>query len=113
MRQRQRGRVFLTAEDEPGIYRSYRWQAQHFVRNRPGHVVEVEKPGLLGHLRVKYDLQQEVAQFIAQTPEILTGDRIRNLVGFFDRVRRDTREVLLEVPGTAGFGIAQAGHDFE
>ena len=23
------------------------------------------------------------------------------------------REVLLEVPGTAGFGIAQAGHDFE
>ena len=87
--------------------------ADHLIGGRRGHLVEVEQPGLLGHLGVIDHLEQEVPQLVPEVVEIAPRDRIGDLVGFLDRVRRDAREVLLEVPRTAAIGIAQPRHHFK
>ena len=65
-------------------------------------------PGLLGHARVEDDLQQQVAELVAQVFRVAALDGVGDLVGFLDRVRGDRREGLFEIPGTAAVGIAQA-----
>ena len=66
-----------------------------------------------GKLRVERDLEQQVAELVAQPREVALLDRIRHLVGFLERVRRDGAEILLQVPRAAARGVAQAGHDLE
>ena len=63
---------------------------------------EVEQSLLLGHSRVKHDLQKEVPEFVAEIIKVAAFDRVSDLVGFLDGVRRDGREVLFQVPGTSG-----------
>ena len=65
------------------------------------------------HARVIDDLQQEIAELVLELREIAALDRIRDLVGFLDRVGRDRAEVLLEVPRAAGARRAQRGHDLD
>ena len=77
------------------------------------HVAEVEGAWLLRHAGVKDDLQQEVAELVAQVVEIAARDGVGDLVGFLDRVGRDGREILLEVPRAAGSGRAQRRHDLD
>ena len=77
------------------------------------HVAEIEGTLLLRHAGMKDDLQQQIAELFAQVDEILAQDRIRHLVGFLERVRRDAREVLLEVPRTARARRAQRRHDLQ
>ena len=60
-----------------------------------------ERALLLGHAGVEHDLQQQVAQLVPQVVEIAARDRVGDLVGFLDRVGRDGREVLLQVPRAA------------
>ena len=88
-----------------------RMPAHHLVADRGDDVVESEMPGFLGHLRMEHHLQQQVAEFVLQFVHVAAIDGIGDLVGFFDRVRRDRREILLQVPGTAAVRIAQLRHD--
>ncbi len=85
----------------------------HLRRDRLDHVAEGERVGLLAHARVIDDLQQEVAELVLELREIAALDRIRDLVGLLDRVGRDRREILLEIPRAAGARRAQRGHDLD
>ena len=79
-----------------------------------GHdVAEIECALLLGHPGVKHDLQEQVAQLVAKIVEIAARDRVGDLVGFFDGVRRDRCEILFQIPGAAGLGRAQRCHDLD
>jgi hypothetical protein len=53
----------------------------------------------LGHASVKHHLEQKIAEFVLEVSEIATRDRIGDFVGFLDRIGRDARKILLEVPG--------------
>ena len=90
-----------------------RMAADKLLGDRLDHVAEIEGALLLRHAGVEHDLQQEVAQFVAQIVEIAAGDGVGDLVGLLDRVGRDGREILLQIPRTAGPGRAQRRHDVE
>ena len=68
-------------------------------------------PGFLGHARVEHDLQQQIAELVAQVVVVAPIDRVGDFVGFLDRVRRDRVEVLLEVPWAAALADRAARHD--
>ncbi len=68
---------------------------------------------LLGHPRVEDDLEEQVAKFVFQVVKIIARDRVGNLIGFLDRVWRDGREILFQVPRAAGTGRAQRRHDLD
>jgi hypothetical protein len=57
------------------------------------------------------DLEQQVAEFIAQGRHVFALDRLGDLVGLLQRIGQDGAEGLLQIPGTAVLGIAQARHD--
>ena len=90
-----------------------RMPADHLVRDRGRHLVEIEQPGLLGHAGMVDHLQQEVAQLALEVRQIAPRDRIGDLVGLLDGIACDAREILLEVPRTAALGIAQPRHHLE
>jgi hypothetical protein len=85
--------------------------ALHLVADRACDLGEGKGALLLGHARMEHHLQQQVAQLVAEIVEVATVDRIGHLVGFLDGVRRDGREVLLQVPRAAALRVAQARHD--
>ena len=60
----------------------------------------------LGDARVINDLQQKIAKLVLEISQIVARDRIGNLVGFLDRVRRDRFEGLLKIPRATGNGRA-------
>ena len=68
---------------------------------------------LARELRIKNDLEQQIAQLVAQFVPGLALYRIGYLVGLLDGVRRDGREILLEVPGAAALRVAQLAHNFQ
>ena len=78
------------------------------VGDRLDHVAEIEGALLLGHAGVEDDLQQQIAEFVLQVVEIAARDGVGHLVGFLERVGRDRREVLLEVPGQPLPGVRSA-----
>ena len=90
-----------------------RMAADHLPRDRLDHVAEGKGVLLLRHAGVIDDLQQEIAEFLAQVVEIAARDGVGDLIGFLDGVGRDRRKVLFEVPRAAGDGRAQRRHDFE
>ncbi len=69
--------------------------------------------GFFSHARVEHDLEQQIAKFSAQFVHVVAIDRVGDLIGFFDRVRRDRAEILREIPIAAVRRVAQAGHDPE
>lgn len=87
--------------------------ADQLVADRAGHVVEGEGFRLVGHLRVKHHLEQQIAQFVLEVIQIAPLDRVGDLIGFLDRVGRDRTEILLQIPGAAGSGRAQGRHDLD
>ena len=52
-------------------------------------------------------------KLVAQIVEIAARNGVGDLVGFLDRIGGDGREILLQVPRTAGAGRAQRRHDVE
>ena len=118
-------RLFLGLDALPGaldVRRSHvavlvgedmRVTADHFARDGLDHIAERERVLLLRHAGVKHHLQQEVAEFVAQVVEIAACDRVDNLIGLLDRIGRDAREILFEVPRTAGHGGPKPGHDLD
>jgi len=61
--------------------------------------------------RADGDLQQQIAELVAECRVIATIDGVGDFVGFLDRVRRDRVEILLAIPRAAAVGVAQRGHD--
>ena len=90
-----------------------RMAADHLARDRLDHVAEGKGVLLFRHAGVIDDLQQEVAEFLAEVIEIAARDRVGYLIGLLDGVGRNGRKILLEVPRTAGHRRAQRRHDFE
>src|SRR5262249_33965570 len=62
---------------------------------------------------VKHHLQQEVAKLVPQIIEITSLDRIRDLVGFLDGVRRYGGKILRQIPRAPGARRAQCRHDLD
>jgi hypothetical protein len=60
-----------------------------------------------------HDLQQQVAELLAQRTQIVALDRVGNLVRLLDGVRGDRREGLLHVPGAAALRVTESRHYFE
>src|SRR5690606_1776574 len=85
----------------------------HLVRDRSGHIVEREMAGFLGHARMEHDLQQQIAEFAAQFRHVVARNRVGDFVGFLDRIGRDRRESLRDVPFASVLRITEAGHDRE
>ena len=88
-----------------------RMTADHLPCDRLDHVAEGKGVLLFRHAGVIDDLQQEIAQFLAEVVEIAARDRVGDLIGLLDGVGRDRRKVLLEVPRAAGDRRAQRRHD--
>ena len=65
------------------------------------NIAEVEQLFLFGHARVEHDLEQQIAQLVLQRRPVLILDRAGHFIGFFDRIGRDGREILLDIPRTA------------
>ena len=70
--------------------------------DRLDDVAEIEQARLLRHPGVEDDLQQEVAEFVAQIFGVAALDRVGDFVGLFEREGGDRGEGLLEVPRAAG-----------
>ena len=90
-----------------------RMPANKLRRNCLNHVAKVEAALFLRHAGVKDDLQQQITKLVLKVVQIIARDRVGDLVGLLDRIRRDAREVLLQIPRAAGLGRAQRSHDFD
>ena len=87
--------------------------SHHLRRDGLGDVVELEMAAVGRDLRMKNHLQQQVAELVAEPVDIVALDRVRHLVRFLDRVRRDRRKILRDVPLAPGPRIAQRAHDIK
>ncbi len=96
-----------------GITEDVRMAAFHLVADAVQDVVERELAGFFGHPGMKHDLELQIAKLIRQGIHVVAGDRVRNLVRFFDRVGRDRRECLHAIPFAARRRIAKALHDLD
>jgi hypothetical protein len=86
---------------------------QQLLRQALDHIIKPKRALLLRHAGVKYHLQQQIAELLAQIGEISALDCVDNLVGFLDRIRGDAREILLQIPWAARHGGAQGRHDLQ
>ena len=77
------------------------------------YIGKVERALLLGHPGMKNDLQEKVAKLLAQIYKIAARDGVGNLVGLLNRIGRDGREILVEVPRTARPRSTEGRHDLK
>lgn len=87
--------------------------ADEFLSDCLHDVAEIKSALFLRHAGVEHDLEQQVTKFVLQIGEIATRNCVGDLVGFFQRVRRDGRKTLRQIPGAAGFRCAQRCHDLK
>ena len=87
--------------------------ANHLLGDAARDRVEVEAAVLARHLRVEDDLEQQVAELVAERRPVPLTDRLGHLVGFLDGVRRNRLEALFEVPRAAAGRVAQLRHHVE
>ena len=80
--------------------------AQHLVSDAPGDVIEAELAFFVGDLRVKYDVEQQVAQLFLQILGVVTLDRVEQFVRFIERIGGDRCAGLADIPGATVFGVA-------
>jgi hypothetical protein len=85
-----------------------RMAAHHFRIDLLDDVRDVEFPGFGGELRVKDDLQQQIAELLRELPGIAAVQRVQRLVGLLHQIRAQRIVRLLAVPGTAA-GRPQPG----
>ncbi len=90
-----------------------RMATDHFSGDRLDDVAESKRAFLFGHTGVKDHLQQQIAEFVAEVGEVVARDGVGHLIGFLDRVGRNGRKGLLEVPRTTADRCAQGSHDFD
>src|SRR3954462_9329921 len=77
------------------------------------YIGKVERALLLRHTGMKNDLQEKVAKLLAQIYEIAARNGVGDLVGFLNRIGRDGREILVEVPRTARPRSTEGRHDLK
>src|SRR3954463_181876 len=77
------------------------------------YICKVERALLLGHTGMKNDLKEKVAKLLAQICEIVACDGVGDLVGLLNRIGRDGREILVEVPRTARPWSTEGRHDLK
>ena len=87
--------------------------ANHLLGDAARDRVEVETAVLARHLRVEDDLEEQVAEFVAERRPVVLTDRLGHLVGFLNGVRRNRLEALFEVPRATAGRIAQPRHHVE
>ena len=63
--------------------------------------------------RLEHDLEQHVAELVANAYGIAFRHGVRELVRLFERVRHDRRPGLFAIPRAAAFRVAEPGHDRE
>ena len=90
-----------------------RMAADHLLRDGFDDVAESERALLLGKPGVIDNLKQQVAKLVLQIDQVAARNGIGNLIGFLDRVGRDRREGLLEIPWAAGHRRPERRHDFD
>jgi hypothetical protein len=90
-----------------------RVSAHHLFADPVDDVVEVERRAIRADLRVKHDLQQQIAELVGQRVEVAALDAVGHLVSLLDGIGRNRREVLGQVPGAAARRVAEPRHDFE
>src|SRR5271170_2641841 len=81
--------------------------------DRFDHVAEFEAALLFRDTGVEDDLQQEIAEFVAQIREIAALDGVGDFIGFLECEGDDRGEGLFKVPRTAGPTGPQRRHDFD
>src|SRR3569623_3427721 len=88
------------------------WMAAlHLVADRRDNIGQREITGFLGHTRVEYDLEQQVAEFVLEVGHVAALPRVGDFIGFLYRIRRDRLKGLDGVPFAAAHRIAQPRHD--
>ena len=85
----------------------------HLVSDGLNHIAKIERLELLGHASVEDNLQQQIAEFLAQIVDVVALDGVDDFKRFLKRVGRDGFEILLQIPGAAGDRRPQGGHDIE
>ena len=68
-----------------------RMAPHQLFRDRLNHVAEIEPAGFLGHSGVKHDLEQNVAQLVAQVVKIAARNGVGDLIGLLDRIGRNAK----------------------
>ena len=94
-----------------GIAEDMRMAAHHLVGNRRRDMFKIEEAFFLGHARVKHDLKQQVAEFVLQRRHIPARNRVGDLISLFERIGRNCRKILLQIPRATALGRAQPSHD--
>ena len=94
-------RLTSSAPDTLHVAEHVRVPADQLVHDAGGHVVDGE-PGAVGALRgdpgVEHDLQQDVAEFVAQRGRVAGLQRLQRLVALLQQVRGERLVGLLGVP---------------
>jgi hypothetical protein len=93
-----------------GIAEDMRVTPDHFVRERIDDVGDAELSDLHRELRVKEHLQEQIAEFFAESLEVRDFDRLDYLERLLDEIRNKRAVRLLAIPRTAH---AQPRHDFD
>src|SRR5439155_22869343 len=75
--------------------------ADELLVEAPGDLAGIERALLAGELGMDGDLEQEVAELVAQPLEIAGVERGERLIRFLEQVGAQRRVRLLAVPGTA------------
>ena len=75
--------------------------AHELLADAAHHVIEREVALLLGNLRLKIHLEQQVAKLFAQRVHVILVEGIKNLGGLFEQVLLKGSMGLLLVPRTA------------
>ena len=86
--------------------------ADHLGVDRRNDVGDVEGADLPRECRMVNDLEQQVAELVAEIGHVVAIDRVRDLVGFLDRVRGHRAERLDPIP-RASVRRAQPGDDLD
>src|SRR5690606_1636354 len=95
------------------IREDMRMPANQLGGNAMHDLGKVEQRLLAAQLAVIDHLEQQVTQLTGQVGKITLFDGIGHLIGFFQGMRDDAREVLLQIPWAAMLRITQAGHQVQ
>ena len=85
-----------------GVAEDVRVPANELLVHGARDVVEIALPLLLEQQREEEDLEEQVAELVAQLRGLVGERRVRDLVGLFDRVRDDRACGLLAIPRAIG-----------
>ena len=78
-----------------------------------GDVVHGERALVRADLGVEDDVEEEIAELLDERGALAGGHGVEGLVGLLQQRAPERVVGLLEVPRTAGDGVAQAAHRFK